>query len=106
MEGREERLVNRWAGSGRLTKNGETIATVRYAIREDQTFHLLKRFGEGSGEEAPGLKRLVFGIDSRDLDLWSLSGVTVTLYLEDGRSVDLFHSGDRFVNSSQLRSPQ
>jgi hypothetical protein len=105
-ERREQRRIERTEGTGRVSRNGTVLGTVSYLFEVWQTFHIIRGLGPGPAEEVAGLKDLRILFVRHELDtfaLWQDRG-TLTLRLEDGREVDGFLDGDRFVASSQLRA--
>jgi hypothetical protein len=74
------KLVEECSGTGDLLRRGELLRRVRYRIRRHQG--LL----EGSGMPVPGLYR-VDGTVDLDGAAADLVGATLTLRLEDGRSI-------------------
>ena len=76
------KLVEECAGVGELLRNGEPLQRVRYRISRYQGML------EGSGMPVPGLHRLEGAVDLESgRDVSDLVGRSLTLKLEDGRSV-------------------
>jgi hypothetical protein len=86
---------------------GARLGTVSYSLEVWQTIHVLTGLGSDPPEEVEGLKDFRIRIERHDLDLFKLmvEGGTLTLQLDDGRSIDGFFNGHEFVCSSQVREP-
>ena len=102
-ERREERLIERSAGKGSIWRAGVSLGTVSYVLEAWQTFHIVQGFGSGPAQEVEGLKELRVRLVRHNLDFKLMQeSATITLHLEDGRHVDGFLDGERFIASSQL----
>ena len=103
-ERREQRRIERTAGTGTMLRDGVALGTVSYLLEIWQTFHIIRGFGPGPNEEVEGLKDIRIQILNHDLDpfkLWQ-EGATLNLRLEDGRALNGFLNNDEFVASGQL----
>jgi hypothetical protein len=74
------KLVEEYAGVGHLSAGGENVQHVRYRISRYQGFV------EHSGLPIPGLHRIEGSVDTA-ADLAPLVGRSLTLRLEDGRTL-------------------
>ena len=103
-ERREQRRIERTAGTGTVSRDGVQLGTVSYLLEIWQTFHIIRGFGPGSDEEVEGLKEIRIQILRHDLDTFTLwqEGATLNLRLEDGRRLDGFLTNDEFVAGGQL----
>ena len=103
-ERREQRRVERCAGAGTVTRDGVTLGSVTYVMEIWQTFHILSALGPGPNEEVPGLKDIRIMLTKHQLDTFRLCQdlATLTLRLQDGRTLEGFLDGDAFVASGQL----
>jgi len=103
-ERREQRRIERSAGTGTVTRGGILLGTITYLLEIWQTFHIIRGFGTGPEEEVEGLKEIRIRILRHDLDAFKLwqETATLNLQLEDGRRLDGFINGDQFVASGQL----
>ena len=103
-ERREQRRIERGAGTGTMSRAGAPLGTVSYLLEIWQTFHIVQTFGPGPAQEIEGMKQIRLRLVRHTLDtfaLWLDSG-TLTLQLEDGRRLEGFLNGDMFVASGQL----
>lgn len=106
MADREQRQIAEWVGRGYLSRDSTRIGDVGYVIGVLQSFQTVRPwFGRLRTEEVPGSEELMFRIDHGNIDLWLLTDVPLTLYLEDGRRVDVIHNGHRFVAASKISGP-
>lgn len=103
-ERREQRRVERCAGTGTVTRDGVTLGDVTYVMEIWQTFHMLRTLGPGPEQEVAGLRDINITFINHELDAFGLwqDRATLTLHLEDGRRLDGFLDGDSFVASGQL----
>jgi len=98
MDKRIRRHIRRFDGNGALSKDGESVGTVRYQVDVWQNLIVIP-----SGEELPGTKHLEIDVD-HGLDpvrLWQ-EGATFRLHFEDGRYLDGYLDGRRFIPGGQL----
>lgn len=103
-ERREERRIERSAGTGVIARDGAALGTVSYLLEIWQTFHIVRTFGPGRAQEIEGMKEIRIHFVRHQLDafkLWHERG-TLTLKLEDGRQLNGFLDGDSFIASGQL----
>ena len=103
-ERREQRRVERSAGTGTVTRGGAVIGSVTYVMEIWQTFHIIRGLGPGPEEEVAGMKEINITFINHTLDTFKLwqDRATLTLKLEDGRTLEGFLDGDSFVASGQL----
>lgn len=103
-ERREQRRIERNAGTGTMSRAGAPLGTVSYLLEVWQTYHIVKGFGAGPAQEVEGMKEIRLRLVRHTLDTFSLwqDSATLTLQLEDGRRLDGFLDGDMFIASSQL----
>lgn len=103
-ERREQRRVERCAGTGTITRDGVPMSNVTYVMEIWQTFHIIRTFGSGPDQEVAGMKEINITFVNHQLDTFRLwqDRATLTLKLEDGRSLEGFLDGDSFVASGQL----
>jgi hypothetical protein len=103
-ERREQRRVERCAGTGTVTRDGVAVGSVSYVMEIWQTFHIIRTFGPGPEQEVEGLKEISITFIRHQLDTFRLwhERATLTLHLQDGRRLDGFLNGDSFVASGQL----
>jgi hypothetical protein len=103
-ERREQRRVERCAGTGTVMREGVALGSATYVMEIWQTFHIQRTFGPGPEQEVAGMKEISITFINHQLDTFSLwqDRATLTLHLEDGRQLDGFLNGDEFVASGQL----
>jgi hypothetical protein len=103
-ERREQRRIERSAGTGSMSRAGAPLGTVSYILEIWQTFHIVQGFGAGSAQEMEGLKEIRLRLMHHTLDTFALwqDSATLTLQLEDGRRLEGFLNGDMFVASGQM----
>ena len=103
-ERREQRRVERSAGTGTVTRNGVAMGNVTYVMEIWQTFHISRTFGPGPDQEIAGMKEISITFIKHTLDTFALrqDRATLTLKLEDGRTLEGFLDGDSFIASGQL----
>jgi hypothetical protein len=103
-ERREQRRIERTAGTGTVSRDGVQLGTLSYLLEIWQTFHIIRCFGPGPDEEVAGLKDIRLRILRHDLDTFKLrqDRATLNLRLEDGRRLEGFVSDNEFVASGQL----
>jgi hypothetical protein len=103
-ERREQRRIERTAGTGTVSRDGMQLGTMSYLLEIWQTFHITQGFGTGPDEEVEGLKEITIHILRHDLDTFKLwrERATLNLQLQDGRRLDGFMNDDEFVASGQL----
>ena len=103
-ERREQRRMERAAGTGIVSRDGVQLGTMSYILEIWQTFHIIRGLGAGPGEEVEGLKEIRIQMLRHDLDTFKLwrERATLNLRLEDGRRLDGFLNDDEFVASGQL----
>jgi hypothetical protein len=103
-ERREQRRIERSAGTGVMSRDGAALVTVSYLLEMWQTFHFVRTFGPGSEQEIEGMKEIRIHLVRHDLDTFKLwhERATLTLKLEDGRRLDGFLDGTSFIASGQL----
>lgn len=103
-ERREQRRIERTAGTGTVSRDGMQLGTMSYLLEIWQTFHIIRGLGPGPDEEVEGLKEIRIQILRHDLDTFKLwrERATLNLRLEDGRRLDGFVNDDEFVASGQL----
>jgi hypothetical protein len=105
-ERREERRIEKSAGTGTMSQGATPLGKVSYLLEIWQTFHIVQGFGPGPAQEIEGMKAIRLRLVRHKLDtvaLWQ-GGGTLTLQFEDGRRLDGFLNGDMFVASGQLTS--
>jgi hypothetical protein len=103
-ERREQRRVERCAGTGTVTRDDARLGSVTYVMEIWQTFHIRRTFGPGPDQEVAGMKEINITFINHQFDTFRLwqERATLTLKLEDGRSLEGFLDGDSFVASGQL----
>ncbi len=103
-ERREERRIERSAGTATVTRDGVTIGTASYRLEVWQTFHIISGLGPGPDEEVEGLKEIRIQLVRHDLDTFKLwrDRATLNLQLADGRRLDGFLNNDEFVAAGQM----
>ena len=103
-ERREQRRIERSAGTGTVSRDGIDLGTMSYVLEIWQTFHIIRGLGTRPDEEVEGLKEISIQILRHDLDTFKLwrERATLNLRLEDGRRLDGFLNDDEFVASGQL----
>ncbi len=103
-ERREQRRIERTAGTGTVSRDGVELGTLSYLLEIWQTFHIISGLGPGPDEEVEGLKEIRIQILRHDLDTFKLwrERATLNLRLEDGRRLEGFLNDDEFVASGQL----
>jgi hypothetical protein len=103
-ERREQRRIERSAGTGTLSRGGAALGTVSYLLEIWQTIHIIRTFGPGPAQELEGLKEIRISLVRHQLDTFKLwhDSATLTLQLEDGRRLDGFLNGNTFVASGQM----
>ena len=103
-ERRESRRVERSAGVGTITRDGTILGTVSYVLEIWQTFHIVQTFGPSPAQEIPGMQEIHIQFVRHELDTFALwqQNATLTLQLQDGRRLDGFLDGNKFVASGQM----
>lgn len=103
-ERREQRRIERCAGTGTMSRAGASLGTASYLLEIWQTFHIVQGFGAGPAEEVEGMKEIRIRLVHHTLDTFALwqDSATLTLQLEDGRRLEGFLNADMFVASGQL----
>lgn len=103
-ERREQRRIERTAGTGTVLREGVPIGTASYVMEVWQTFHVISGLGPDPEEEVAGMKELNIQFLRHDLDTFKLwhDRATLTLRLQDGRQLDGFINGEEFVASGQM----
>jgi hypothetical protein len=105
-ERREQRLIERSAGKGAMSRAGAPLGAVSYLLEIWQTFHIVHGFGAGPAEEIEGMKEIRLRLLRHTLDTFAFwqDSTTLTLQLEDGRRLEGFLNDDMFIASGQLTS--
>lgn len=103
MDRQESRRVEVHQGDGQLSRDGTLLGDVSYTIEIYQTFHIVTPVSGQGREEIPGVKESVIDIDVESVNPRELRrGGTLTLHLSDGRTLNVFASGDGWTAAGAI----
>jgi len=99
--------IDRWVGDGSLSHAGQPLGVVRYVVDVYQEFFYLSGLGDALGveEKVAGLQDLMVSLSGHHIDAFKFIGETLTLHMKDGRRLDGFLEGRRFVAGGQVEGP-
>jgi len=96
----ERRRVDRFRGTGLVSRDGVSLGAVDYDLEVWQDF--IVAMGQ---DDLPGGKDSTIRLSNHRIDLFTLrtDDATLTLNLDDGRQIDIVPAGTGFVSSGEPR---